>query len=150
MDPSADSHSDEDEDVDILPRLSAVYLAMFAATIAGQVVGVVLDMLLGLGSIGVPLGCSVVLEAAVGSRLGAAKSGGSLTPRQASRICFTYSGALLAVSVPLVVWMEIAHSANGAGRSWTLPRFGMAVALFAFATLARWALMVAVARRPGP
>jgi hypothetical protein len=145
-----DDRSDEDEDLDLLSGMVVVYAAMLGATIAGQVAGIGLSSLLGIGSIGVPVGCSVAFEAAAGARLGAAKSGGSLTPRQAWRISATYSGGLLAISVPLVIWMDAAHSASGAPSTWTPLRYGLALLVFAAATLARWGLMVLIAPRPRP
>jgi hypothetical protein len=137
----------DDGEIQVLSGLAVVYAAMLAATIVGQLVGITVDALLGLGSVGVPLGCSVALEAAVGARLGASRSGGALTPRQAGRICLTYSAGLLGISVPLLVWIEAAHTADGAARSWTFSRFALALALFAFATLARWGLMVVLSPR---
>jgi hypothetical protein len=144
-----DSHDSQqqDEDLDLLSGFVVVYAAMLAATIAGQLLGIGLDSLLGSGSIGIPVGLSVALEAVAGARLGAARSGGALTPRQAARISVTYSGALLAISVPLVVWMEAAHTANGGGRAWTPTAFGVAIALLAVATVVRWGLMVVLSRR---
>jgi hypothetical protein len=137
----------DDDELDVLAGLVPVYLAMLGATIGGQLLGIGLCSLLGVGSIGLPIGCSVTLEAVVGARLGAAKSGGTLTPRQAARIGFTYSGALLAVSVFLLVWMEMARTSGGGAPSWTAGRAALALVLFAAATLARWGLMVALAPR---
>lgn len=138
----------EDEgEIQLLSGLAPVYAAMLGATIAGQLVGIAIDALLGLRSVGIPLGCSVALEAVVGARLGAAKSGGALTPRQVRRICMTYSAGLLGLSVPMLAWIEVAHTAGGAPQAWTLPRVGLALGLFVFATLARWGLMLALSPR---
>jgi hypothetical protein len=89
----------------------------------------------------------VALEAVVGARMGAARSGGALTPAQVRRICMTYSAGLLGISVPTLVWIEAAHTASGTARAWNLPRLLLALGLFAFATLARWALMLVLSRR---
>ncbi len=138
----------EDEgEIQLLSGLAPVYAAMLGATVAGQLLGIGIDALLGLRSIGVPLGCSVALEAVVGARMGAARSGGALTPAQARRICMTYSAGLLGISVPMLAWIEVAHTASGAAQAWTLPRLLLALGLFAFATVARWALMVILSRR---
>lgn len=139
----------EDEgEIQLLSGLAPVYAAMLGATVAGQLLGIGIDALLGLGSIGVPLGCSVALEAVVGARMGAARSGGALTPAQARRICLKYSAGLLAISVPMLVWIEVAHAARGSAAAWTFPRVSLALGLFVFATLARWALMVVLSPRP--
>jgi hypothetical protein len=141
-----DEGEDEGE-IQILSGLAPVYAAMFGATVAGQLLGIGIDALLGLGSIGVPLGCSVAFEAVVGARMGAARSGGALTPAQARRICMKYSAGLLGILVPTLVWIETVHTVNGSARVWTLPRLLLALGLFASATLARWALMVVLSRR---
>jgi hypothetical protein len=142
-----DDSSREDEELDVLSGSVVVYAAMLAATIAGQLLGIGVDALLGSGSIGIPAGLSVALEAVAGARLGAARAGGALTPRQAGRLSLTYSAGLLAISIPLVVWMEAAHSANGGGPSWTLAGSGIVIAALAVATAARWGLMVVLSRR---
>jgi hypothetical protein len=137
----------DDDEIELLPGMAVAYAAMFGATVAGQVLGIALDAVLGLGSIGVPLGASVALEALAGARVGAAKSGGSLTPKHALRIAVTYSAGLAFFTVPLLAWMEVAHTAGGAASSWTPSRVALGVALFAVATLARWGLMVALSPR---
>ncbi|MGH7434297.1 MAG: hypothetical protein ACRENE_01320 [Polyangiaceae bacterium] len=137
---------DGPEEMDLLSATVVLYAAMLGATIAGQIAGIAVESLVGAHSIGVPLGCSVVLEAAAGARLGAAKNGGPLTPRQAGRISATYSAALLAISVPLLGWMEVSRRASGGASTWTAARVGAALALLVVATLARWGLMTLLGR----
>ena len=134
------------EEMELLSATVVLYAAMLGATIAGQIAGIAVDSMIGAHSIGVPVGCSVVLEAVSGARLGAARSGGPLTPRQAGRISATYSAGLLAISVPLLGWMEASRRASGAASTWTAARVGAALALFALATLARWGLMTLLGR----
>ncbi len=147
-----DRRTDDDgdeEEMDLLGGMIPVYVAMLAATIGGQIAGILLCTATGVatGSIAVPFACSTALEAAVGARLGAARSGGALTPRQAWRIGATYSVGLLAVTVPMLVWMDAAHKLGGAGSSWTAGRVALAAALFVVGTLARWGLMVLIGPR---
>jgi hypothetical protein len=56
-----------------------------------------------------PLACSVVLEALVGARYGAARVGHRLTPSQRGRLSVYYSLALVGVSLPLAVWLMAAR-----------------------------------------
>ncbi len=133
-------------EMDLLSATVVLYAAMLGATIAGQIAGIAIDSVIGAHSIGVPLGCSVVFEAASGARLGAARSGGPLTARQAGRISATYSAGLLAISVPLLGWMEASKRASGAASMWTPGKVGAALALFFVATLARWGLMTLFGR----
>ena len=93
----------------------AVYPAMLAGTIAGHFLGVGFDALvLGAHSMWAPLGCSVLLEAVIGARYGAARVGHPLTSGQRGRLSVYYSLALVAVSLPLAVWLTASrHSAEG-------------------------------------
>jgi len=87
----------------------AVYPAMLAGTMAGHFLGVGFDALvLGTHGIWAPLACSVLLEALVGARYGAARVGHPLTPVQRGRLSVFYSLALAAVSLPLAVWLTAA------------------------------------------
>lgn len=141
------SHGEEPEEADLLSPTVVVYAAMLGATIAGLVLGIGVGSVLGVHSVGVPLGCSVVLESAAGARLGAAKYGAPLTPRQAGRISLTYSAGLLALSIPLLGWTEASRTGAGEASTWTLAKVVAGLALFATATLARWGLMVLLSRR---
>jgi hypothetical protein len=147
-----DRRTDEDDDpgFDLLSGMVIVYTAMLGATILGQGLGIALDSLLGIGTIGVPIGCSVALDSLAGARIGAAKSGGSLTPRQAARIAFTYSGGLLVVSLLILAWMDVARTAAGRPSAWTPGRLALALGVFAVAAVARCGLMVALAPRSRP
>ncbi len=125
-----------------------VYAVMLGATMLGQLLGIAAaSALAGRGGVALPLAASVVLEAVAGARLGARRSGGTLTVRQAWKISATYSGALVAITVPLAVWIEVAARANGG----TSSGMGPVVALAFYAvlgTLARWGLMTRFAPRP--
>jgi hypothetical protein len=84
----------------------AVYPAMLAGTMAGHLLGIGLDVVaLGTHSMWAPLGCSVLLEALIGARYGAARIGRPLTSGERGRLSVYYSLALVAVSVPLAVWL---------------------------------------------
>ncbi len=87
----------------------AVYPAMLGGTIAGHFLGVGFDVLaLGTHSMWAPLGCSVLLEALIGARYGAARVGHPLTSGQRGRLSVYYSLALAAVSLPLAGWLRAA------------------------------------------
>jgi hypothetical protein len=85
----------------------AVYPAMLAGTMAGHFLGVGFDVLvLRDHSMWAPLGCSVLLEAVIGARYGAARVGHPLTSGQRGRLSIYYSLALTAVSLPLAGWLK--------------------------------------------
>jgi hypothetical protein len=91
----------------------AVYPAMLAGTIAGQFVGMGVDAVaLGSRIIWVPLACSVLLEAVVGARYGAARVGHPLTASQRGRLSIYYSLALAAVSLPLAAWLVASRASR--------------------------------------
>ena len=143
--PSRDG--EEPEETDLLSATVVLYAAMLGATIAGQVAGIALGSVLGIHSVGLPLGCSVVLESAAGALLGARKYGRPLTPAQAARISLTYSAGLLVFSIPLLGWMDASRTGSGEASTWTPAKVAAGLALFAVATLARWGLMVLLSRR---
>jgi hypothetical protein len=138
----------DDDDTDLLAGNVVVYAAMLGGTIAGQLAGIGLSMALGRTSIGIPFGIGVALEALAGARV-AVKRSGRLTPREAGRLSLTYSVGLLAVSVPMVVWMDASHRAEGRATFWTPGTLAVAVVLVAIATVARWGLMVLLTRPRG-
>jgi hypothetical protein len=146
QDSGDDGDDGDDEDIDLLAGRVVVYAAMLGGTIAGQLGGIAVGALLGWSSIGLPLGISVALEALAGARVGARRSGGSLTARQAGQISLKYSLGLLAISVPMVGWMAAAHRVEGRASFWTPATLAIAIALLAVATLARWGLMIVLAR----
>jgi hypothetical protein len=117
---------------------------------AGLFLGIGLDTVAGWRTVLVPLGCSVALEAVAGARVGAVKLGGPLSPRDAGRLGATYSAGLVAVSVPLVGWIEASRTTGGGGSPWTPARFVLALLLVVVGTLARWGLMILLAPRPRP
>jgi hypothetical protein len=122
----------------------ALYAAMLGGTVVGQLVGIIVDVLLESHSRWIPAVCSVVLEAIAGARLGATRSGGPLSVAQSVRLSATYSGALVAVSIPLAVWVAAARPALASGivaHGWPAA-FGAVLAVVAIATVARSGLMV--------
>lgn len=129
----------------------ALYAAMLAATIAGQFLGIGVDVLaLGRKVLWVPLAISVVLEAVVAARVGAVSMGHELTSAQRGRLSAYYSLGLAAVTLPLAVWV----AASG-GRS-LVPALAtrdvvqalvVVLAGFAAITLLRWGLMSLFTRR---
>ena len=133
-----------------------VYVAMFAGTIAGQMLGMALDAALRAVSGGgrhlwLPLACSAVLEALLGARLGAARLGRALTPAECARVSLFYSAALGALSLPLLVW-SLAVVRSKAGLSGTPSPAGalaLLVVALAVVTAARAALLVALSRTRG-
>ena len=93
----------------------AVYPAMLGGTIAGHFLGVGFDVVaLDAHSMWAPLACSVLLEALIGARYGAARVGHPLTPSQRGRLSVYYSLALVAVSVPLAGWLAASKASRDA------------------------------------
>lgn len=91
----------------------AVYPAMLAGTMAGQLLGMGVDALvLRTHFVGLPLVCSLLLEALVGARYAAARMGHPLTPPERRSVTIYYSLALVGVSVPLAVWLVAARVSN--------------------------------------
>jgi len=83
---------------------------MLAATMAGHFLGMGFDALvLGTHFVGLPLLCSLVLEALVGARYAASRMGHPLTAPERRRLSVYYSLALAGVSVPLAVWLVAAR-----------------------------------------
>jgi hypothetical protein len=115
-----------------MPDWVILYVAMFGATVAGQIGGMLLDALLGQRMLWVPALCSVVFEAIVGARVGR-PAGIAASARLSAR----YSAALLAVSLPLAVWVAVE-------KSYDVPRVALlALAAIAAATVLRAALLSA-------
>jgi hypothetical protein len=84
-----------------------VYAAMLVATLAGQFLGVGLQILVfGRHALWAPFACSLLLEAAVGAQYGAARAGRALTMRERGRISGTYTLALCVLSLPIAVWLS--------------------------------------------
>jgi hypothetical protein len=116
-----------------MPAWVAVYAAMFGATVAGQIGGMLLDTILGQRMLWVPALCSVVLEAIAGARLG--RPAGFVA---SAKLSARYSAALVAVSLPLVVWVATEKSYD-VGRVVLF-----ALAAIAAATVLRTALLAAL------
>jgi hypothetical protein len=130
----------------------AVYAAMLGATIAGQLVGISADALaLGRRVMWVPLACSIVLEALVGARFGAARLGRRLKAGECARVSAYYSACLAALSLPLAAWTVASNRGLGGGSSShdAARALGTALVALAAATVVRYALMtlVSTARR---
>ncbi len=129
------------------------YPAMLAGTVAGQLVGIAVDAMMGTRTVWIPLACSVVLEALAGARAGASRSDRPLDSAQSARVSVIYSLSLLVLSVPLVIWIAASHpAAPDAGSAlalWTPARLAVLALALAVGTAARWGLMVAFGpRRP--
>ena len=133
----------------------AVYPAMLGGTIVGQFTGMGFDALaLGTHAVWLPLGCSVLLEALVGARYGAARMGRPLTPSERGRLSVYYSLALAAVSLALWAWLDASRASRGgaSGGSFALPHAAMGALVLlgglVVYTALRFALMTAFSRRP--
>jgi hypothetical protein len=132
----------------------AVYPAMLGATIAGQFLGIGIDAAIGSHGLWIPAACSVVLEAAVGARYGAARLGHALTRRERGRLSIFYSIALVAVSLPLAGWLAASRLAPqilvaGASAGRVAAIVSIAAGAVAAATGARFALMGLFGRKGG-
>jgi hypothetical protein len=127
-----------------------VYVAMFGATLGGQLAGVAIDALVGRRVLWVPVACSVLLEALAGARFAAARLGHPLAPAQCARLSAYYSVALAAIGLPLWGW-TLAARAPGAppAPGSTLAMLAFVVSALAAATVVRFALMVLFSPRPG-
>jgi hypothetical protein len=137
------------------PAPPLVYVAMFGATLAGQALGMVLSAIAldGRRALWLPIACSVVLEAIVGARFGAARAGRALSARECARLSAYYSLLLAGLSLPLWLWTLAARMA--ADRSAATPAHfapsalvpGLVVFLVLLvAALPRQALMVAFSK----
>jgi hypothetical protein len=127
-----------------------VYIAMFGATLGGQLAGVVIDALVvGRRVLWVPAACGVLLEALVGARFAAARMGHPLAPAQCARLAAYYSALLAAVGLPLWGWTLAARAPGApAAPGSTLAMLAVVLAALAAATVVRFALMVLFSSRP--
>jgi hypothetical protein len=129
----------------------ARYPAMLGGTVAGQLVGIGIDAVVGTRTLWIPLVCSVVLEAVVAARFGASRGGPSLDAQRCARVSWTYSLVLAGISLPLLVWIAASHAAEiagGIGYSFVTPvRVVGALVVFAAATAGRAGLMIALVSR---
>jgi hypothetical protein len=144
------SVANDEDAIKVGPVPVFVYAAMLGATMGGQLVGIAIDVSAGSRGLWIPAACSVVLEAVVGARVGAARIGRALTPAESAYVSAYYSLALLAISVPLAVWTclararEVAIAGEGLNAWWALAL----PAAFGIAALGRWGLMALLAPRP--
>jgi hypothetical protein len=130
---------------DIEARLDAavMYAAMLGATLAGQLVGIAIDVLIGSRGIWIPAGCSVVLEAVAGARMGAWRATERPTLRRVARLSATYSVVLVSLCVPLAVWSSASLPAEARAHvSWTTGHAVVAAGILALATALRAVLMI--------
>jgi hypothetical protein len=139
-------------DLQIGPFPVVLYAAMLAATIAGQFLGMGVDALaLGRKVVWVPLACSVLLEAIVAARLGAARLGEEWTSAQRGRLSAYYSLGLAAVTLPLALWIAASDGRSLApapmATSHVVEALVVVLAAFGAATLLRWGLMSLFTRR---
>jgi hypothetical protein len=123
-----------------------VYAAMLGATMAGQLLGIAVDASLATRSFWIPAACSVVLEAVVGARFGAARAGLVLGVARSGRVSATYTLCLLAVSVPLGIWI-VASRPVAVGITWTAGGVAIGLAGVIAVAFVRWGLMVVFAPR---
>jgi hypothetical protein len=149
-----DRSSPEDRLLTEVSSAAAVFAAMLVATIAGQLAGIAIDAALGTRAFWIPVACSVGLEGVAGARVAASRLGRPLTPGESGRTTVAYSLVLLAISVPLAVWIRASSVASGAagsspamGLSWTLRGLLLGGGALVAATLVRWAVLVACAPR---
>lgn len=129
-----------------------LFAAMLAATIAGQFLGIGVDALaLGRKVLWVPLAISVLLEALVAARLGAARLGQEWTSALRGRLSAYYSLGLAAVTLPLAVWIAASEGRSLAPAPMAthdvMQALVIVLAAFAAATLLRWGLMSLFTRR---
>jgi hypothetical protein len=126
------------------------YPAMLGGTMLGQFVGIAIDAMAGTRSPWIPLACSVVGEALMGVRFGGPNGTPLRDPSRCVRVSVTYSLALFAVSLPLLVWVAASHTdavPGGVGLSSITPTLvGLAVVALAVATMARAGIMIAITR----
>jgi hypothetical protein len=129
----------------------ARYPAMLGGTLAGQVVGIVIDSFLGTRGLWIPIVCSVLLEAVCGVRFGGPKGDRLTDPAQCLRVSITYSVAFASVSVPLAIWVGASHAEGvpgGVGLSFVTPTtVAAALVVLVVAAFARAGLMMAIVRR---
>jgi hypothetical protein len=150
-----DRSSPEDRLLTEVTSAAVVFAAMLVATIAGQLAGIAIDAALGTRAFWVPVACSVGLEGVAGARVAASRLGRPLTPGESGRATVAYSLVLLAISIPLAVWIRASSvasgvagsSAGGAGLPWTPRRLLLGGVALAAATVVRWAVLVACAPR---
>jgi hypothetical protein len=127
----------------------AVYVAMLGATIAGQFFGMGAALIAGHRVAWIPIACSVLLEALVGARFGAARLGRPLRAGECAQVSAYYSACLSSLSLPLAGW-TIASSRllRGAASSRDAARaLGAVLVVLVAATLIRYALMALVSAR---
>lgn len=139
-------------DLQIGPFPVVLYAAMLAATLAGQFLGIGVDVLaLGRKVLWVPLAFSVLLEAIVAARLGAARLGREWTSAQRGRLSAYYSLGLAAVTLPLAMWVAASDGKSLAPAPMAtqdvMKALVIVLAGFAAITLLRWALMSLFTRR---
>ena len=130
----------------------ALYAAMLAATIAGQFLGIGVDLIaIGRKVLWVPFAISVLLEAIVAARFGAARMGHELTRAQSGRLSAYYSLGLGAVTLPLAVWVAASDGRSLAPAPMAahdvMQALVVVLAGFAAITLLRWGLMSLFTRR---
>ena len=144
-----DGSTEHADSLRVGPVPAVVYAALLGATTAGQLVGIGLDASIGSRGFWLPVLCSVVLEAVVGARMGAARAGGPLSSADSARVSVYYSAALVGLTVPLVVWVGLSRGPRPVPLA--APSAAVAfgwLAILVVATVLRWVLMVVLRPRP--
>lgn len=144
MDPLA--HGD-----DWVERASGLVIlcaAMLGATLAGQLIGIAVDAFVGTRLPFLPVAFSIALEGLVGARVGALRAGRALTRRESARTSVAYSIGLVALSVPLVVWVRLSEASGGVATApWAPGRLLVVPPLLVAWTAARAGVMILAAPR---
>jgi hypothetical protein len=131
------------EDLEAALDAAILYAAMLGATLLGQFVGIAIDALLGSRGFWIPAGCSVILEAITGARVGASRARQRLTARRIVRMSATYSLVLVSLCVPLAVWSSASLPLEARGHiHWTASGVALAGAILVLATVLRAGLMI--------
>ena len=145
------TEADDDND-DVLGEYASLmrYPAMLAGTLIGQLVGIAVQVPLGVRTLWISLVFSVIAEA-VAAWLFGAKGEHRLEASQCLRISATYSVTLLVVSLMILIWLLASHGASVSGglslSAFTPGRVATGLTMLAVATVARAALMRALARK---
>lgn len=128
-----------------------VYAAMFGGTVAGQLVGMVAGSAVGHRPLWLPVACSVLLEALVGTRLGAARIGRALSAGECARVSTYYSMCFGAVTLPIAACSLASSKQDAAATpSRVAAQLGLALGVLVLWTVARHGVMALLSTRRSP
>jgi hypothetical protein len=151
---NTDFNDDGDDDEELFKGgwlVLARYPAMLGGTLAGQLLGILIDVAIDSRGLWIPAACSVLLEGAIGARFGGLDGEPRLDRAQALKVSMTYSLTILVVSAPLIVWVGLSHIEavpKGVGLSFLTPlRVAVALVALAAATAIRAGLLLVFAPR---